>query len=525
MAATRPHGPQPAISSDVKLRTLALALLAAVLHAQSTPSQPTDPLGRTSPQDAILHFLETAHKHDYNRAAAYLDLRKMDSTERAKFGPQLAHQLEDLLDDTNFDIATLSRDPGGDESDNRAPNFDELYTVHVHGQTIDLQIERIELRPGIRLWLVSSASVAKITNAHQAVVETAFEKNLPQPLVTIELFDTPIWRWIALILMGAVIWILTTALIWALAAALRRFTDTTPYRAPARAIVATGLFGIALAIAEPSTLPRLIIERALGLAFFLSVAWFIARIIDHLAERWSSHLDSRTSALSYSILPLGRQIAKLTLYVITVLGVIHAWGYETNTIIAGLGVGGLAVALAAQKTIENLFGGVSVISDRPVLVGDTCRFDGRVGTVMHIGLRSTRIRTPDRTIISVPNAQFSSMTLENISGRDKVWFHPVLNLRRDTTTKQMNEVLASFAAILKNQAKMEAGKIPVRFINVGSYSLDVEINGYVLTEDYDEFLAIQQDILLQFLQAIEKAGTALAVPLTETFQPARPEQS
>ena len=78
---------------------------------------------------------------------------------------------------------------------------------------------------------------------------------------------------------------------------------------------------------------------------------------------------------------------------------------------AGLGVGGLAVALAAQKTIENLFGGISVIGDRPVLVGDVCRFGNETGTVMHIGLRSTRIRTADRTIISIPNSQFSSMAL------------------------------------------------------------------------------------------------------------------
>ena len=107
---------------------------------------------------------------------------------------------------------------------------------------------------------------------------------------------------------------------------------------------------------------------------------------------------------------------KLLLYLVAILGVLSAWGYNTSTILAGLGVGGLAIALAAQKTIENLFGGISVIGDRPVLVGDVCRFGDRTGEIMHIGLRSTRIRTADRTIISVPNGQFSSMPLENIWG-------------------------------------------------------------------------------------------------------------
>ncbi len=137
---------------------------------------------------------------------------------------------------------------------------------------------------------------------------------------------------------------------------------------------------------------------------------------------------------------------------------------------------------------------------------------------MHIGLRSTSIRTPDRTIISVPNAQFSSMPLENISGRDKIWFHPTFNLRRDTTSAQMSAVLTSLAAVLAGRDKVEVGPIPVRFVGVGPYSLDVEVTAYVKTSNPDEFLAIQQELLLAMLQAIEQAGTALAVPLQENFE-------
>jgi MscS family membrane protein len=221
-------------------------------------------------------------------------------------------------------------------------------------------------------------------------------------------------------------------------------------------------------------------------------------------------------AVSYSVLPLVRQILKVSLYLIAILGVLSAWGYNTSTILAGLGVGGIAVALAAQKTIENLFGGISVIGDRPVLVGDVCRFGDRTGTVMHIGLRSTRLRTADRTIVSVPNAQFSAMELENISGRDKIWFHPTLNLRRDTTTDQLMQVLSSLKEILKRHTNVETGKIPVRFAGVGPYSLDVEADLYVATSDYDEFMALRQELLIEMLRAVEQAGTALAVPMQES---------
>ena len=228
--------------------------------------------------------------------------------------------------------------------------------------------------------------------------------------------------------------------------------------------------------------------------------------------------------MSYSVLPLGEQVVKVSLFLVAILSVLSAWGYNTSTILAGLGVGGLAIALAAQKTIENLFGGISVIGDRPVLVGDVCRFGDRTGEVMHIGIRSTRIRTADRTIISVPNGQFSSIALENLSGRDKIWFHPTLNLRRDTTSDQLLRVLSSFREILTGHPKVETGKMPVRFVGVGAYSLDIEVVAYVTTSDYDEFLALQQELLLKMLQAVEQAGTALAVPLQERFESRRAQQ-
>jgi MscS family membrane protein len=172
----------------------------------------------------------------------------------------------------------------------------------------------------------------------------------------------------------------------------------------------------------------------------------------------------------------------------------------------------VAIALAAQKTIENLFGGVAVISDRPVYVGDSCKFGDSAGTVEDIGLRSTRLRTADRTLVVIPNSQFSSMTLENFSRRDKMLFHPVLNLRRDTTPSQVRAILAAIQRMLKQNPKVEAADLAVRFVGVGTYSLDVEVFAYILTLDGNEFLRIQQELLLGVLDAVAAAGTALALP-------------
>jgi MscS family membrane protein len=501
-------------------RILTAFLLVGFLAAQTPTPEAKDPFGRTTPRDSIYQFLEACHARDYAKATLYLDLRKMPAAQRAKDGPDLAQQLEDLLDDTSFEITTLSTDPEGDQTDGLAPNSERLASFQVEGKTLELQLERVELRPGIPVWVVSADSVSLIPQAHKLVAETPFEKRLPQPLVTFEILDTPVWRWIALILAAVALWVGLGVVSHAIAG-IQRTRSVAAFRGPVRVCLTAVGVRAAMELASPATLARTVLERTLALIFVLGVAGMGAVAVDLAAERWRSRLDPRMQAVSYSVLPLVRQIFKLSLYLVAMLVVLSGWGYNTSTILAGLGVGGIEVALAAQKTIENLFGGISVIGDRPVLVGDVCRFGDRTGTVMHIGLRSTRIRTPERTIVSVPNAQFSSMELENISGRDKIWFHPTLSLRRDTTSDQLLQVLSSFREILARQPKIETGKIPVRFIGVGPYSLDVEVDAYVTTTDPEEFIAIRQNLLIEMLKAVEHAGTGLAVPIQESFEGGR----
>ena len=488
--------------------------------AQDNAPPPRDPLGRTSPQDAIVQFLEACHARQYTKATHYLDLRQLRQSERDKTGPELARQLEDLLDDTPFDIATLSRTPEGDLGDNLAASRERLLTFQSAGQSLELQMERVDLHSGLKVWLVSSDSIPLISRAHQLLQETSFEKRLPQGLVNVEFLDTPLWRWIVLLIAGAAIWFVAGLLARAIAQLIRRFTVLQSAHAeallgPLRLCVALAAFRAAMELAPPSAIVRLYIDRALVLGFFLGVAWAGGVVTDIVVERWRMRLDPRMRAMTYSILPLGRQVVKLLLFLIAVLAVLSAWGYNTTTLLAGVGVGGLAVALAAQKTIENLFGGISVIGDRPVLVGDFCRFNNRVGTVTHIGLRSTRIRTLDRTVVSVPNSQFSAIELESFSARDKIWFHQTLRLRRDASSNQLRQVLREAHEILDQNPKVEIGDIPVRFTGIGDYSLDIEVFAYVLTSDFDAFLQIQQDLLLELMHAVEHAGTSLAVPLLE----------
>jgi MscS family membrane protein len=180
--------------------------------------------------------------------------------------------------------------------------------------------------------------------------------------------------------------------------------------------------------------------------------------------------------------------------------------------LAGLGVGGIAVALAAQKTLENVIGGIALIFDRALNVGDWLKWGEIVGTVEDVGLRSTRIRTLDRTLLSVPNGQVSAVSLETLSARDKFWFHPMISLRYDTTTSQMHSVLQGIRSLLAKEPRIERDSVRVRFLRFGVSSLDIDVFAYFLSRDYGEFLEGQEVLLFQIMETIQSAGTSLALP-------------
>ncbi len=323
----------------------------------------------------------------------------------------------------------------------------------MNGQKIGLDLEHVTLRSGLSVWLFSSDSVALIPQLARLVSESPIERHLPQPLVDWEVIDTPVWRWIAVGAVAAVLAPLSRLVsrpVLLLAEELsNRFalpmdrSALEPFVGPLRLLLCIVAFRAGVAWIGPAALPRLYLERIVIFLFFLALARLCMAIVDVAIRHLRTVLESKHQAFSYSALPLVSRVLKITILLLTIAAILSSWGYNTTTILAGLGVGGLAIALAAQKTIENLFGGVAVITDRPVAVGDFCRFGDQVGTVEDVGLRSTRIRTLNRTLITVPNGEFSAMTIENFSKRDKMWFHLTLNLRRDTLPQQVRTLLQS----------------------------------------------------------------------------------
>src|ERR1700684_1750847 len=201
---------------------------------------------------------------------------------------------------------------------------------------------------------------------------------------------------------------------------------------------------------------------------------------------------------------LGERILKAVVFVIAVFLVLSDLGFNRTTALAGRGIGGLAVGCGAQKTIENLFGGVSVLGDEVIRVGDVCRFGDRTGTVEDIGLRSTRVRTEERTLLAIPNGTVATINVENLSRRDKILFKTVLGLHTDTSQDHLRAVLSEIRRVLSEHPKIETKKMRVRLTELTSSALNVELFCYVMTRDYNEFAAVREELLLNIMNLVDR---------------------
>lgn len=462
-------------------------------------------------------FLEACREGDYRRASSFLNLR------RGQDGPELAQQLQDVLDSYwRSDPATVSNAPDGDLTDGLDPQRELLGLAPLKDREAELMLERVT-RGDQRLWLFSSTTVTLvplIDGDKRRIL--GIEEHLPKWMLREGPLQTALWVWFALLLLIAAAFTASSIVVKLFSRAVRPLIRHTSSDLddnliestinPIRLLLAVIAFQAGLVALPTSVLFRTVFGRVATALMWLGFAWLVLRTIDVIAQKAVARMGTRHRLSAASTVPLARRTAKALVVAIAVLAILNSWGYNTTTLLAGLGVGGLAVALAAQKTLENFLGGVSVATDRPVLIGDFCRYGDRVGTIEDIGLRSTRIRTLDRTLITIPNGQFSSLEIENFGRRDKIFFHPMLNLRRDTTPDQVRALIPSLRQILLDHPKVDPNPARVRFIGIGQYSLDLEVFAYVQTTDFDEFLVIQEELLLAFLDRIAQAGTALAVP-------------
>jgi len=244
------------------------------------------------------------------------------------------------------------------------------------------------------------------------------------------------------------------------------------------------------------------------------LSWFALVIAGRLADGFANahgEPDARRLA-NAALLRIVFRLASVILLAYLGIYAVEAVGIPIAPLIAGLGVGGLALALAVRPTLENVIGGLTLFADKPVRVGDFCRYGDQIGTVEQIGLRSTRIRSLERTLVTIPNAEFAQMQLDNFQARDRRLLKTILQLRYETTPEQLRWVLAELRRMLLGHPTVSPDPARVRFVAFGAHSLDLEVFAYIRTSDHNTFLAIQEDILLRMADIVKESGTGFAFP-------------
>jgi len=501
--------------------SLAQGAITQAIQSATTPSPaaaPTDPLGRETPSSSILGFLKAAQSGDYAIAAQYL---QMTPARRQSEGEQSATRLKFVLDHAFSGNLSKYNQQEGIPQEGVPLGRQRLGTMTAGDVEADLDMVRVPDPNAGKIWLISSDSLTKLAELSDQVEARQVEVELPSVLVKHQLAGAPLWQWGALLLAiplaAGLGWIILALLEvplrwWARKRGQLEVATWRSVSGPAWFLAGTLIHQIIVVRLRMPLLPWHYYFEVTSVVLILSVTWIAWRFV-----RWSLH-RVRAQALARghvgtgSLMLLGERILKAVIFVLGILAVLGSLGFNMSTALAGLGIGGLAIGFGAQKTIENLFGGVSVLGDEVFRVGDVCRFGDRTGTVEDIGLRSTRIRTEDRTLLAIPNGTVATINLENFSRRDKILFKTNLGLRPETMADHVRFVLLEIRKLLYSHPKVETKTVRVRLIDIAGSSLNVEVLSYVLTQDFNEFAAVREDLLLRMLDIVEDAGGTLALP-------------
>ncbi len=334
------------------------------------------------------------------------------------------------------------------------------------------------------------------------------------------------WKWFALLLLfglalaaviGVFRWTPSRPLEGSFGSYLRRLA------APLAILAVAGLFWFFTVTqinvtGAAAQWPDYILEVAEGVV----AVWIVWLTVSWIGEVLIASPRIDPKSLNANLIRLAARSVGFLAVIALLFRAAHDIGVPVYGLVAGAGVSGIAVALAAKSTLENFMGALNLFADRPVRVGDLCRFDQEsdpafrpVGRVESIGLRSTKIRRLDRGLITIPNSEFAQRNIVNLSACDRFLLRTTLALRYETTRDQLRFVLAELRELLHAHPKTihtADDPVRVRFVGYGDYALNIAVRVYVRTTGYNEFLAIQEDILLRFAEIVERAGTGFAFP-------------
>lgn len=477
-----------------------------------------------SPRASLARFYELARRGDFAGASAYLAFPPGTDTARLD---DLTRRLSAVLDTRLWvDLEQVSPSAEGTREDGLPSNRELLGTIRTSdGRDLAVRLSRVG-RGDSRAWKFSEVTVSQIDDLYQDLPDNWIREHIPAPLLDPGPFDILRWQWLALLVLiptaALVGWLLEkpTRLVFLRLSAKTETEFDDKLIAAARgpvvliwSVVASRVLLRWIALAAPVQSFIVDLQGAIATA---AVFWLVLRSISVMQQTVPlSDWGTRHPALR-SLIPLGARVARLLIFLIAVLTVVSQFGYPVATIVAGLGIGGIAIALGAQKSLEHFFGSVSIGVDQPFRVGDWIEVGGTEGEVEAIGLRSTQIRTMDRTLLSIPNGQLAETRTENFAPRDRIFLRTVLGLEYGTSAATMRKVRDELEQVLRAHPRVWPDRVLVRFFEFGAFSLNIEVFCWIQTTVVDEFRAEREGLLLQMMEVVERNGAAFAFP-TQTL--------
>ena len=474
-------------------------------------------------------FLHAAQDENYPLAAEYFQppvgRRHPKPDEEQDLAEQLLVVINNKILASSLD--SLSKDPQGRLDDGLPADQELLNGVREVSSAFSIGLVRVTDDRGNKIWLFSRKSLDSIPDTYDSLQFAGVERKFPGFLTKNRILSMPLWQWLAILLAIPLALLIGWALSLIPRLALRyyrkkRGLDSLPpirltHVGPGTLLLSAFIHYIFVFIIGASIVYRQYYRRVLWVFLAIAAYWLLTRVTRELSLRITQRLMLSGRVAERSVVSLGRRVLEVLAFIVIGLIALSALGVNVTAALAGLGIGGLAIGLGAQKTFENLLGGISILTDKALLIGDPCRIGDQRGTVEDIGLRSTKLRTEERTVVTIPNGTVASAVLENFRQRDKILFRQLIRLRYDLAPDHIRYALQELRTTLKQNNRVEDATARVRMLRFGDAGIDVECYAYILVRDFAEFLALQESILLSLVDTLERTGAAVAFPSQATL--------
>lgn len=481
---------------------------------------------RGTPREALAGYFEAWRAGRFDLAAHYLDLSGLPPSAQAAEGARLARRLNlALLRIAWVDLDEVSNEPLGTPEAGVPDDEERFLVATVHGRTVDARLNH-RWDPDLgHVWLVSSQTVAGIDRLYDRFGFGWLGDRAPVAFFSVSFAGLQLWQWLGMLVALGLGWLASRWLgRWAvgmagrLAARTAASWDDALVRAldgPAALVVwALLLFAVspAFGLAPEARRAAFVVFRLLMAA---GVGWLLLRLVDATADHLRA--ASPDNRVGVGFLPIFVRFAKALIVALLALVVLDVVGINVVGVLAGLGLGGVAVAFAAQKTLENMFGAASIAGDRPFQVGDFVTIGSDTGTVEDVGFRSTRLRTLARTVVTIPNGVVAAGRVENFSARDRILYNPTVGLVYGTRAAQIRAIRDGIARILATHPRVHQPDHRVRFRSFGESALNLEVVCWVATRDFLEYLEVAEELNLAIAEVVEREGSAFAFPTRTVF--------